>query len=143
MRAPSKNCLLRIRKAIRTAVSKNFEDTAAAAQVPYKMDGPERKINFPPPTAVDRHGDNLTPERAIQQRVEARLQGAPEEDMPTMPLINTTAYEYISTAKAQDRVDRQREALGLERHTGTKQARVGPSRMSSSRTGGTRSCSTN
>ena len=55
-----------------------------------------------------------------------------------MPLIDTTAYKYTSTVKSQDRVDRQREALGLERHTGSDHPTAGPSGMSSSRTGHTR-----
>ena len=124
-RAPSRSCLLRIRKKLRKAVRTEFafcEETRA----PYKLvDG--AVVVLPAPTASDNKGEAMDPITVINQRVEALHLRTPEREKLMMPMISTAAYEYISTTTAQERVDRRREALGLERPDG-KTADTGRSR---------------
>ena len=114
---------------IRKVVASGFYvDTTSGDQAPYKMLNATDKTTLPPPTAVDRHGEDLTPERAMQLRVDAALQDLPEGDRPSQPAINGEAYTFVSTVAAQERVDRRRGALGLERPgaTAASTARAGP-----------------
>ena len=64
---------------------------------------------------MERNGIRLTPQVAVQLRVECCHNDTPKEDWPTQPSIDTTAYEHVSTVRAQDKVNRRQEALGLDR----------------------------
>ena len=127
-RAPSENCLLRIRKMIRKAVSINFLVDTDGEQAPYRIRSATSRTALPPPTAVDRHGKVIALEQAVQQRVQAILEDRPQGEMPMQPAIDEDAYTFVSDMAAQEKVDRRRGALGLERSTAATTPRAGPSK---------------
>ena len=99
-RAPSRSCLLRIRKAIRKAVCTEFA-LSHESRPPYKLvEG--AVVQLPAPTATDMDGEYMEPFIAISKRVEAQINGTPEREKPLMPKIYTDAYTYLSTEIAQE-----------------------------------------
>ena len=105
-RIPSKNCMLRMRKTLRSIIWRGWQELAGASP-PYKMQGPRDEIKLPLPTALDRNGIRITPKVAVQLRAESKHQRTLETEWLTQPTIDTSAYEHTSSVCAQDKVDRR------------------------------------
>ena len=124
-RVPLKNCCLRIRKVLRDTIDCGFQNLTDTPK-PYRMQGKTRSLTLPAPTATDSDGGDMDPVRAVQLRVEGKHQETPRQLMPMMPMINNKAYTYVSTIGAQERVDRRRGALGLDRQVESSARRTEP-----------------